>query len=138
MCSSDLAIAVERETRVEAGANSVILLDIADRSAHAFHYVVFWFPATGILFEDDLGYFPEKLPATAGQRLVGHAEMAGDVPGHAFAVGDELLVPHLHDALALPADGGHVAPPRPRGPAGVGDLLERVGELGRASCRERV
>jgi hypothetical protein len=61
----------EGETRIDAGPNSVTLLDIADRSAHAFHFVVFHFPDSGILFEDDLGWFPEKGEAGWTPRLAG-------------------------------------------------------------------
>jgi hypothetical protein len=64
----------EGETRIDAGRNSVMLLDIADRSAHAFHYVVFWFEGAGIIFEDDLGYFPEKSAAGWSPRLAGLGE----------------------------------------------------------------
>jgi hypothetical protein len=61
----------EGQTRIEAGPNSVTLLDIADRSAHAFHFVVFYFPESGLLFEDDLGWFPEKGNPRWSQRLAG-------------------------------------------------------------------
>jgi glyoxylase-like metal-dependent hydrolase (beta-lactamase superfamily II) len=61
----------EGQTRIEAGPSSVMLLDIADRSAHAFHFVVFYFPESGILFEDDLGWFPEKGNASWSPRLAG-------------------------------------------------------------------
>ena len=61
----------ERQTTIEAGRNTVTLLDIADRSAHAFHYVVFYFPAAGILFEDVLGFFPEKGRPNWSNRLAG-------------------------------------------------------------------
>jgi hypothetical protein len=62
------------EMTIDAGGNSVRLIDIAERSAHAFHYVVFYFPNTGILFEDDLGYFPLTQAARVGPRLTGLAD----------------------------------------------------------------
>lgn len=61
----------ERETRIEAGANTVRLLDIGERSTHTEHYVVFHFPAFGVLFEDDLGYFPVDAAPRPTSRLRG-------------------------------------------------------------------
>jgi glyoxylase-like metal-dependent hydrolase (beta-lactamase superfamily II) len=61
------------ETRIEAGANDVVLLDIGARSDHTEHYVVFYFPATGLLFEGDLGWFPAEGAPRVGSRLRGLA-----------------------------------------------------------------
>lgn len=61
----------EGETRIEAGANTVRLLDIGERSAHTEHYVVFHFPGSGVLFEDDLGYFPADAAPRPTSRLRG-------------------------------------------------------------------
>lgn len=59
------------EFTIPCGEATVRLIDIAESSAHAFCYTVFYFPDSGILFEDDLGYFPLNRAATAGPRLRG-------------------------------------------------------------------
>jgi hypothetical protein len=62
---------------------AIELLDIKDRSNHAAHYTVFHVRGPGILFEDDLGYFPTNGAASAGPRLIGLADAlneAGIVP----------------------------------------------------------
>ncbi|HYC99649.1 MAG TPA: hypothetical protein VEB22_00350 [Phycisphaerales bacterium] len=61
----------EGERTIEAGEASVRLIDIGEHSAHAFCYVVFYFPSTGILFEGDLGYFPAEGAFSAGPRIKG-------------------------------------------------------------------
>jgi glyoxylase-like metal-dependent hydrolase (beta-lactamase superfamily II) len=61
----------EDRTTIDCGRNTVELLDIKERSDHAFHYVVFHLPGPGVLFEDDLGYFPTTGAARASSRLVG-------------------------------------------------------------------
>src|SRR5262245_53069009 len=63
------------------------------------------------------------------QRLEGDAAVPCDLSCHAFPVRDEAFVADLDDAVALLANGRHVPPPRPGGAAGVGDFLERAGEL---------
>ncbi len=64
----------ERETIIEAGDNSVRLLDIESRSAHTEHYVVFYFPKSGVLFEGDLGWFPADGAPRLTARIRGLAE----------------------------------------------------------------
>lgn len=59
------------ETTIDCGDEKPRLIDIGEKSAHAFHYVVFYLPKAGVLFEDDLGYFPANRPARANPRLVG-------------------------------------------------------------------
>lgn len=61
----------EHQTTIEAGEATVQLIDIAEKSAHAFSYVVFYFPEQGILVEDDLGFFPTEGAARVSPRLVG-------------------------------------------------------------------
>lgn len=62
------------DTTIDGGPASVRLINIAERSAHAFSYVVFYFPESGLLFEDDLGYFPVVGEAQANPRLRGLAD----------------------------------------------------------------
>jgi len=64
----------ERETSIDAGANTVRLIDIETKSAHTEHYVVFYFPGSGVLFEGDLGWFPADGAPRLTQRLRGLAE----------------------------------------------------------------
>lgn len=59
------------EMTIDCGDATVRLIDIAEHSAHAFSYVVFYFPGQGILMEDDLGYFPVDGAARASPRLTG-------------------------------------------------------------------
>ncbi len=61
----------ESETTIDAGDASVRLIDIAEKSAHTFCFVVFYFPKHGVLIEDDLGYFPLEGATRAGPRLLG-------------------------------------------------------------------
>jgi glyoxylase-like metal-dependent hydrolase (beta-lactamase superfamily II) len=61
----------EHETTIEAGDATVRIIDIAEKSAHAFSYSVFYFPQQGILVEDDLGYFPTEGAARVSPRLLG-------------------------------------------------------------------
>lgn len=65
----------ERETSIEAGANTVRLINIETKSAHTEHYVVFYFPGSGILFEGDLGWFPADGAPRLTQRMRGLAEV---------------------------------------------------------------
>jgi hypothetical protein len=62
------------ERTIDAGEATVRLVDIGDKSAHAFSYVVFSFPRLGVLFEGDLGYFPAEGPVRVGPRVRGLAE----------------------------------------------------------------
>lgn len=61
----------DRETTIDAGDASVRLIDIAEKSAHTFCFVVFYFPKHGVLIEDDLGFFPLEGATRAGPRLLG-------------------------------------------------------------------
>lgn len=58
-------------TTIECGEWSVRLINIDERSAHAFSYMVFYFPDIGLIFEDDLGYFPAAGAARVTPRLMG-------------------------------------------------------------------
>lgn len=59
------------ELTLECGSVRVRLIDIAEHSAHAFSYVVFYFPEQGIIFEHDLGYFSTERDAFVNRRLTG-------------------------------------------------------------------
>lgn len=61
------------ETTIRCGENSVRLIDIGERSAHTFCYIVFYFPESGIIFQDDLAYFPLTGATRPGPRLRGLA-----------------------------------------------------------------
>lgn len=61
----------EGERTIEAGDATVRMIDIGEHSAHAFSYVVFYFPKVGVLFEGDLGYFPIDSAVRGGPRLKG-------------------------------------------------------------------
>lgn len=62
------------ETTIDCGETGVRLIDIGERSTHAFSYVVFYFPKQRLVFEDDLGYFPAQGAARASSRLIGLVE----------------------------------------------------------------
>lgn len=64
----------EGETTIDCGEEQLRLIDIGEKSAHAFHFVVSYLPKAGVLFEDDLGYFPASRAAKANPRLVGLVE----------------------------------------------------------------
>lgn len=59
------------DTTLQSLAGEIRLINIAEKSAHTFQYVVFYFPDSGVLFEDDLGYFPTSGATRAGPRLMG-------------------------------------------------------------------
>lgn len=61
----------EGELTINCGTTVVRLIDIGEQSAHAFCYTVFYLPQSGVLFEDDLGYFPSDRVARIGPRLRG-------------------------------------------------------------------
>jgi hypothetical protein len=61
-------------TAIDCGRTRVDVIDIGEHSAHAFRYVVFYLPEHGLIFEDDLGYFPLDGATTAGPRLAGLAD----------------------------------------------------------------
>jgi glyoxylase-like metal-dependent hydrolase (beta-lactamase superfamily II) len=67
-------ITFERSTTIQGGEVSVQVLDLGEHSAHAFCYAVFYIPELGVLFEDDLGYFPADGSFRVGPRLAGLAE----------------------------------------------------------------
>lgn len=62
------------ELTIDGGGTSIRLIDIGERSSHAFCYVVFYLPGPGIIFEDDLGYFPQDGSARVSPRLMGLAD----------------------------------------------------------------
>lgn len=62
------------DTALQTLAGEVRLINIAEQSAHTFQYVVFYFPESGVLFEDDLGYFPTSGATRVGPRLLGLEE----------------------------------------------------------------
>jgi len=59
------------DTTVQSLAGEIRLINIAEMSAHTFQYVVFYLPDSGVLFEDDLGYFPTSGATRVGPRLLG-------------------------------------------------------------------
>lgn len=59
------------DTTIECGDVRVRLISIDERSVHAFSYTVFYFPELGLIFEDDLGYFPAAGAARVNPRLMG-------------------------------------------------------------------
>lgn len=61
----------EGDTTITTLAGEVRLINIAEKSAHTFQYVIFYFPDSGVLFEDDLGYFPTSGATRVGPRLLG-------------------------------------------------------------------
>ncbi|MFA6045334.1 MAG: hypothetical protein WC718_10150 [Phycisphaerales bacterium] len=65
------------ETTIDCGDEQLRLFDIGEKSAHAYHFVVFYLPKAGVLFEDDLGYFPNNRAARSNPRLVGLVEAMG-------------------------------------------------------------
>lgn len=57
------------QTTIEG--TDVRCIDIGEHSAHAFCYVVFYFPEPGIIYEHDLGYFPAAGQPRFTPRLAG-------------------------------------------------------------------
>lgn len=62
------------ETTIDCLNTSVRLINIREKSAHTFQYVVFYLPESGVLFQDDLGYVPTSGATRAGRRLAGLVE----------------------------------------------------------------
>lgn len=63
------------DTTIPFGDHEIRLINIGDKSAHTFQYVVFYFENEGVLAEDDLGYFALKGATRAGPRLMGLADV---------------------------------------------------------------
>ncbi len=59
------------DTTVQTLAGEIRMINIAEKSAHTFQYVVFYLPDSGVVFEDDLGYFPASGATRVGPRLLG-------------------------------------------------------------------
>jgi glyoxylase-like metal-dependent hydrolase (beta-lactamase superfamily II) len=64
----------DQEKTIDCGGTSVRLIDIGEHSAHAFSYVVFYFPDQRLVYEDDLGFFPVVGVARVSPRLKGLVE----------------------------------------------------------------
>ncbi len=64
----------DAEATIDGAEEEVRVIDIGEQSAHAFHFVIFYLPRAGVLFEDDLGFFPANGAARFGPRLAGLVE----------------------------------------------------------------
>ncbi len=51
--------------------NEIVAIDIGARSHHTDHYLVFWLPRAGLLFEGDLGWFTTNGAVRASSRAEG-------------------------------------------------------------------